>query len=137
MSRIVAIGLTALILTACNPADQTGSAEPATSAPVTPAPTAPSAAPASWEATQERYRQVEVAPSDSLEALEWRAVGCQHYGGEFGGDGSERDRWLNARMERLKCGDELVAEARAMRASRSGEPDVVARLNAVIAVYEE
>lgn len=91
----------------------------------------------SWEATKERYRQVEVAPSDPLEALEYRGVLCEHYSDEFGGDGSERDQWLNAQMEKYKCGAELVAEARAMRISRSGEPDVVARLDAIVAIYGE
>lgn len=133
MSRIVAIGLTALILAACEPADQSTPPEPAAPAGTASAPQA--SAPVSWEATQERYRQVEVAPSDPLEALEWRAVGCAHYSGEFGGDNSERDQWLNAQMDRLQCGDELVNEARALRDARSGEPDVGARLEAILAVY--
>lgn len=131
MSRTVVVGLTVLILTACGPADQTPTAE--TAAPASaPQPSAPT----SWAATEERYRQVEVQPSDPLEALEYRGVHCQYYSGEFGGDGSERDQWLNAQMDKLRCGEELVAEARAMRASRSREPDVVSRLDAVIAVYE-
>lgn len=135
MSRIVAVGLTALILTACNPADQTAPPEPA--APAAAANAVQPSAPVSWEATQERYRQVEVAPSDPLEALEWRAVRCDHYSSEFGGDGSERDQWLNAQMDGLRCGGGLAAEARAMRDARSGEPVVVARLNTVLATFEE
>jgi hypothetical protein len=134
MSRIAAVGLTALILTACQPADQTPPTGPVGPSAPTSAPQ-PSAA-VFWEATQERYRNVEAAPSDPLEALEWRGVRCDHYASEFGGDGSERDQWLNAQMDRLKCGDQLVAEARALRDARSAEPDVVARLNAVLAVYE-
>lgn len=140
MSRAVVIGLTVLLLAACGPADQTPAAESAAPEPV-PAPAAPAtapqpSAPMSWAATGERWRQVEVEPSDPLEALEYRGVHCQHYSGEFGGDGSERDQWLNAQMDRLRCGEALVAEARAMRASRSAEQDVVSRLDAVIAVYE-
>lgn len=139
MSRTVVIGLTVLILTACGP-DQTPTAESAAPEPV-PAPAAPVSAPQtpaqmSWAATEERYRQVEAEPSDPLEALEYRGVHCQYYSGEFGGDGSERDQWLNAQMDKLRCGQELVTEARAMRASRSRERDVVSRLDAVIAVYE-
>lgn len=133
MSRIVTVGLTALILAACKPADQTRPIEPVAPSAATSAPQ-PSAA-VSWEATQERYRQVDDAPSDPLEALEWRGVRCDHYASEFGGDGSERDQWLNAQMDRLKCGDQLVAEARALRDARSAEPDVMARLDAVLAVY--
>ncbi len=135
MFRIVATGLTALTLTACQPADQATPAEPFPPSSATSAPPAPAVI--SWEAAQERYRQVDVAPSDPLEALEWRGVHCEHYSGEFGGDGSERDQWLNAQMDRLECGDELMSEARAMRDARAGEPAVVARLNAVIAVYEQ
>lgn len=140
MSRTVVPGLTFLILTACGPSDQTPTVESATAPPV-PAQAAPASArqpsaPVSWAATEERYRQVEVQPPDPLEALEYRGVHCQHYSGEFGGDGSERDQWLNAQMDTLRCGEQLVAEARAMRASRSREPDVVSRLDAVIAVYE-
>jgi hypothetical protein len=134
MSRIVALGLTALSLAACNPADQTPPPEPATPAAATSA--ARPSAPVSWEATQDRYRQVEAAPSDPLEALEWRAVQCDHYSGEFGGDGSERDQWLNAQMEGLRCGDPLAAEARAMRDARAGEAGVAARLDVVLARLE-
>jgi hypothetical protein len=134
MSRIVIVGLTALVLTACKPADQTTPPEPVT--PAASAAPQPSAA-VSWEATQNRYQQVDVAPADPLEALEWRGVQCDHYASEFGGDGSERDQWLNTQMDQLHCGDELVADARAMRDARSGEPVVVSRLNAVLAVYEQ
>lgn len=139
MSRTAVIGLTALILTACGP-DQTPTAESAAAepdlAPVALARAPQPSAPMSWAATEERYRQVEVEPSDPLEALEYRGVHCQYFSGEFGGDGSGRDQWLNAQMDKLRCGQELVTEARAMRASRSREPDIVSRLDAVIAVYE-
>ena len=131
MSRFVAIGLTALVLAGCKPADQTAPPEPA--APSVAARAPQPSAPVSWEATQARYRQVEIAPSDPLEALEWRGVLCEHYAGEFGGDGSERDGWLNARMDELRCGDDLTAEARALREARSGDPVAVARLDAVLA----
>ncbi len=134
MSRTAAIVLTALVVAACQPADQPTPTEPVAPAAAT---RAPQPSPAmSWEATQERYRQVDVAPSDPVEALEWRAVRCAHYSGEFGGDNSERDQWLNAQMDRLRCGDELMADARALRDARTGEADVAARLNAVLAVFE-
>lgn len=138
MSRIALIGLTALTLTACGPGEQTPTAEPAAPAP-TPAPApgsdAGATAPMSWEAMQDRYRQMEVAPGDPLEALEHRAVLCAHYMGEQGGEGSERDQWLNAQMETHRC-EELAAEARAMRDARSDEPAVVARLETVLAQFE-
>jgi len=141
MLRILIPGLTALILTACRPADQTPAAEVAPAptveaAAATPSPSSRSPGPMSWEATRERYRQVEEMPSDPLEALEYRGVLCEYFSGEFGGDLSEHDRFLNVQMDRYRCGDELVAEARAMRASRADEPDTVARLDAIVAIYE-
>lgn len=142
MSRIVAIGLTALMLAACQPADQAPVAEPeatADQAPIAEA-AAPESAPApsmpmTWTAMQDRYQRMEDAPSEPLEALERRAVLCAHYSGEFGGDNSERDQWLNAQMDQYRC-DELVADARAMRDARSGEPVVVDRLDTVLAQFE-
>lgn len=124
MSRIVAIGLTALILTACGPADQTTTAEPAAPAP------APAPAPTPTPTTES-----EGQPADALQALENRAATCLHYMGEHSGMGSERDHWLNDQMDKYRCG-ELAAEARAMRDARSGEPAAVARLNIVLAEFE-
>lgn len=142
MSRVIAIGLTAVILAACQPADQTPTAEPTAPAPAAepaaadPASAPRAAAPMTWEAMQDRYQQMEGDPTDPLEALERRAVLCAHYSGEFGGDNSERDQWLNAQMDSYRC-DDLVADARAMRDARSGEPDVAARLDTVLAQFAE
>ena len=155
MSRIAAIGLTAFILTACGPADQTAPPEPAT--PATSAATEesataneptestetsaiPESAPpaptlASWEAMQDHYRQIADQPTAPLEALEHRAVLCDHYRGEVGGNGSERDQWLNAQMDRYRC-EELLTEVRAMRDASSGQPAVVARLDTVLSAFE-
>ena len=148
MSRAIVIGLTALILSACGPADQTPTAEPAAPAPApapTPAPAAKPAAaaasapqpfaPTTWEAMADHYHQSEAEPADALQALESRAVTCVHYMGEHSGMGSERDQWLNDQMDQYRC-EELVAEARAMRDAHSGEPAVVARLNIILAQFE-
>ena len=138
MSRIVAIGLTALILAACEPADQTPTAEPA--APATTEAPAEAAAPASdpqpsapmsWEAMQDHYRQMESEPTDPVEALEFRAVICSHLAGETGSGDPEREQYLNAQIDRYRC-EPLVAEVRAMRDARSDAPAVVARLDAVL-----
>lgn len=83
---------------------------------------------------QDHYLRSEDEPTDALEALENRAVLCQHYMGEHSGMGSERDLWLNAQMDKYRC-EELVADARAMLDARSGEPAVVARLNTVLAQF--
>ena len=133
MSRVFVLGLAVLALTACKPV-----AEPA--APVEPAaPAAPelaiSAEDAAWTALQDRYDPMETAPADPLAALEWRSVMCDHFAGEFGGDNTERDREVNARMDELRCGDELTAEVRALRGTRAGDPDAVARLDVLLARF--
>lgn len=137
MSRIIAIGLTALIVAACGPADQTSTAEPAAPAPV-PAPVAPASAPQpsapmSWEAIQDRYQMVEVEPTDPLEALEYRAVTCAYFSGEIGGGSPEREQFLNAQIEKYRCEDALLADLRAMRDARSDEPAVVSRIDTLLA----
>lgn len=119
MFRIIAVGLTGLILAACDPVE----------------PPAAPAAPAEPAAAPESDAPMETAPSDPLEAIEWRADRCAHYSGEIAGDQSERDRWLQEQMGVLRC-DELVAEARAMREARADEPAVAARLDEVIALFE-
>lgn len=132
MIRIIALGLTALVLTACKPvAEPAPPAEPA--APVAPSPAAPTAAEAAWTAEQDRYLAVNVQPSDPVEAVMWRGVRCDFLGSEFGGDNSEQDRAINARMDELRCGDELLGEARELRQTPGGDPAAVARLDALLA----
>lgn len=141
MTRILSIGLTFLILAACGPADPTPPAEPAAPTPPAVSPAAAAAPvsasqpvlPMSWEAMQDHYRQIEVAPTDPLEALELRAVLCTHFMGETGSEDAEREAFLSAQMDKYRCGDVLVAEARAMRESHPHEPAVLARLNIILA----
>ncbi|WP_298161421.1 hypothetical protein [Brevundimonas sp.] len=129
MSRLFAAGLITLALAACKPvAEPVPPAEPAA-----PAPAVQTAAESAWAAEQDRYLAVNVQPSDPLEAVLWRGVRCDFLGGEFGGDNSEQDRAINARMDELKCGDELLAEARELRGTRAGDPAAVARLDALLA----
>lgn len=132
MSRILAAGLMTLALAACKPvAEPAPPAEPA--APAAPAPAAQTAAEVAWTAEQDRYLAVNVQPSDPLEAVLWRGVRCDFLGGEFGGDNSAQDRAINARMDELRCGDELLAEARELRGTLAGAPAAVARLDALLA----
>ena len=132
MSRILAIGLTALALAACKPVTEPAArAEPAAAA--VPAPAAQTAAEVAWTAEQDRYLAVNVQPSDPVEAIMWRGVRCDFLGSEFGGDNSEQDRAINTRMDELRCGDELLAEARELRETLGGDPDAVARLDALLA----
>ena len=132
MIRILAIGLTALVLTACKPvAEPAPPAEPA--APVAAAPAALTDAESAWAAEQDRFLEVNVQPSDPVEAVMWRGVRCDFLGSEFGGDNSAQDRALNARMDELRCGDELLAEARELRETLGGDPAAVARLDTLLA----
>lgn len=132
MYRIIAIGLAGLVLAACKPvAEPAPPAEPAAAA--APAPAAQPAVDAAWAAEQDRYLAVNVEPSDPVEAVMWRGVRCDFLGSEFGGDNSGQDRAINARMDELRCGDELLAEARALRGNLAGAPAAVARLDALLA----
>lgn len=138
MSRTVIVGLTVLILTACGPADQTPTAEPAAPASVpasaraAPVRSPQPSAPMSWDAMQDHYRPMEVEPTDPLEALEYRAVICAHLSGEIGSEVPEREQYLNAQIDKHRCGDALVAEVRAMRDARS-DPAAVSRLDTILA----
>ena len=129
MSRIFTVGLTALVLAACEPV-----AEPAALAPpAAPAPPAAAAPADAWTAEQDRYLAINVQPSDPVEAVLWRGVRCDFLGGEIGGDNSAQDRAVQARMDELRCGDELLAEARELRQTLAGDPAAVTRLDALIA----
>ena len=130
MFRSLAISLTVLVIAACKPVS-----EPAPAAAPAPPPAAPTASADAWTAEQDRYLAVNVQPSEPLEAVMWRGVRCDFLGSEFGGDNSEQDRAINARMDELRCGDELLAEVRVLRDARSGDPAVVARLDALLSRY--
>lgn len=135
MSRIVALGLTALVLAACKPvAEPAAPAQPA--APAAAAPVAEPAIDAAWQAEADRYLAVNVQPSAPVDAVMWRGVRCDFLAGEIGGDNSAQDRAINARMDELRCGDELLAEARALRGTLAGDPAAVVRLDALLARSE-
>ncbi|WP_425987219.1 hypothetical protein [Brevundimonas sp. TWP2-3-2] len=136
MSRVIAIGLAGLVLAACKPvAEPAPPAEPAAAA--APAPAAQPAVDAAWAAEQDRYLAVNVEPSDPVEAVMWRGVRCDFLGSEFGGDDSVQDRAINARMDELRCGDELLAEARELRGTLAGDPASVARIDALLTRQED
>ena len=135
MSRTFTLGLTALALAACQPvAEPAPPAEPV--APVAPAQAIPAdeaSAHTTWTALEDRYLHVNVRPSDPVDALEWTEVRCGFLSSEFGGDNSAQDRAINARMDELRCGDDMVADARALRQARAEEPAAVVRLDALLA----
>ena len=134
MSRIITFGLTVLTvaMVSCKPvAESAPTPEPA--APVAAAAPVPTASETAWMTEQDRYLAVNVQPSDPVEAVIWRGVRCDFLGSEIGGDNSAQDRAVQARMEELRCGDGLLAEARELRQTLAGDPRAVTRLDALLA----
>ncbi len=134
MSRIITFGLTVLTvaMASCKPvAESAPTPEP--TAPVAAAAPVPTASETAWMTEQDRYLAVNVQPSDPVEAVIWRGVRCDFLGSEIGGDNSAQDRAVQARMEELRCGDELLAEARELRQTLAGDPRAVTRLDALLA----
>ena len=76
-------------------------------------------------------------PTDPVDAFVWRADLCMHLGGEIGGDRSERDVQVQAQMEELKCGDEVVADGRALKASHASDPAAVAKIDAALMAWAD
>ena len=133
MFRIITTGLAALTLAACQPA-----AEPAAPANAEPpaAPQAETPEDAAWRALEDRYLAMNVEPADPIDAVEWREVRCNFLAGEIGGDRSAQDRAIQARMEELRCGDGVLEDARALRASHASDTAAVARLDTLLARHE-
>lgn len=70
---------------------------------------------------------VSTLPPD-VAALVERMDQCAHFAGEFGGDGSERDRQVAAAIARLRC-DALDGEVGAARRRHADAPGVVRALD--------
>lgn len=130
MSRII-IGLTAVVLAACQPA-QERAAPNASAASATAADQA--AQDAVWAGLEARYLGMETVPADPIEALEWREVHCNFLGGEIGGD-PEQDKAVNARIEEIGCFRQLE-DAQALRSTRMTDTVAVARLDAFISRHD-
>ena len=56
-----------------------------------------------------------------------RSGNCQHFAGEFGGDGSPRDAEVNRAMDKLRC-NSLPADLRTLRQRYRADARVTARL---------
>ena len=56
-----------------------------------------------------------------------RAELCEHFGGEFNGDRSERDREVNRELERYKC-DQIPSELRTLKAKYKNNAVVAEQL---------
>ena len=58
-----------------------------------------------------------------------RSGNCQHFAGEFGGDGSPRDAEVNREMDKLRC-NSLPADLRTLRQCYRTDARVTTRLAA-------
>ena len=67
-------------------------------------------------------------PREVREFLE-RHESCVHFAGEFNGDGSARDREVNATMKNLRC-DKVEKDAAALRRKYARHPDALKALDA-------
>ena len=141
MARGIGIGLT-LALTAAGLAG-CGNKQEAPSR--TAAPVAASA-PAAAEQTQAEIEAASQAaydaeankrPTEPVDAFVWRADLCLHLSEEIGGDRSERDVQVQAQMEELKCGDEVVADGRALKASHASDPTAVAKIDGALMAWAD
>lgn len=113
MSRSILVGLSVLVLAGCQ--KPTEPAEPAAATAEPAAATAPAATPASSDAA-------------ALAAYFSKAELCVHFGGEFNGDLSERDREVNTAMADAGC-DTLDAETATMRARYAGDAAILKRID--------
>ena len=133
MFRIITTGLAALTLAACQPAAQPAAPVEA-EAPAAPQVETPEDA--AWRVLEDRYLAMNVEPTNPIDAVEWREVRCNFLAGEIGGDNSAQDRAVQARIEELRCGDGVLEDARALKASNASDTAAVARLDTLIARHE-
>ncbi|WP_428149359.1 hypothetical protein [Brevundimonas sp.] len=127
MSRIIAIGLSAVILVACKPATPTEAATPQASS--APAPAAFDYA--AHDALDDRWIQVSDKPTDPIDELDWREVHCNYLAGEMSGD-VEIDNQIDARLKELRCFSQ-DEDALAVKAASAGDPAALARLEVYFA----
>lgn len=130
MARSIVIGLTALVLSACQPATEPAATAAAAATPATDQ----AAQDAVWAVLEDRYLGMEAVPTDPIEELEWREVHCNFLGREIGGD-PEQDKAVNARIEEIGCFRQLE-DARALRDTRMTDTAAVARLDAFISRHD-
>lgn len=133
MFRIITMGLAALTLAACQPAAEPPAPVEAEAPAASQAETPEDAA---WRALEDRYLAMNVQPTNPIDAVEWREVRCNFLAGEIGGDNSAQDRAVQARMGELECGDGVLEDARALKASHASDTAAVARLDALLARHD-
>ncbi|MDR1968481.1 MAG: hypothetical protein LBQ32_07310 [Burkholderiaceae bacterium] len=65
-----------------------------------------------------------------VRAIVDRIILCEHFAGEFNGDRSEHDKYVNSKMDQLRCGDALDRDVRSIREKYSSNPAVQKALDA-------
>jgi hypothetical protein len=87
---------------------------------------------AAWRNRQIGMQRIEDFPPDVI-LMRDRLTMCKHYAGEFNGDGSKRDKEINASMKKLKC-DKVRNDFKVTR-KRYANNDIIA--NALDSAAEE
>jgi hypothetical protein len=62
-------------------------------------------------------------PKDARDVAE-RYMGCQHFWGEVGGSGDERDKWVAAQLTELKC-DQVERDFAQIKVKYRDRPDIL------------
>ena len=128
MFRVITIGLSAVMLVACEPA---ASVEPAPGQ-AAPADAAPAAFDdAAFEALEARWLEVSDKPADPVDELDWREVHCNFLAGEMSGDPAQ-DNAINDRLKEIRCFSQ-DEDAQAVKAASANDPAALARLEVYFA----
>jgi len=114
--------LVALLVVACQPADQATRLPP----PPSPVKAAPQVAAPPASAS---------APTAQDEKILDDAETCAHLAGEFGGDQSERDKDVNEQQDGLQC-DRAVSQLKDLRSRLPKGSPLHARVNDALATLE-
>jgi hypothetical protein len=65
-----------------------------------------------------------------VRAIVERITLCEHFAGEFNGDKSDHDKYVNSKMDQLRCGDALDRDVLAIRKKHSNNQAVQKALDA-------
>jgi hypothetical protein len=74
-------------------------------------------------------------PGD-VQAIAERIALCEHFSGEFNGDGSDHDRYVNSQMDQLRCGDSLDMDVRAIKNKYTNNPIIMKALESASAAFK-
>ncbi|HSC81545.1 MAG TPA: hypothetical protein VLC08_14405 [Chitinolyticbacter sp.] len=87
---------------------------------------------AEYDPWQHYDKTLKTLPKDAAAALD-RGVTCNHFAGEFNGDGSQEDKERNREMAKLRC-DTVDSDISRIKQRYKNQPKV---LQAIRTYYEE